>query len=182
MVFCVTCYFIASSVLNVVASTEPSTAQVYSFVKRTADEHVRYKNWDSASRYYKQLAESDPLNPGAQISYAFGLTQQIGVFIKRIGQARSEEEKRELQNQLQPLLDEALLAYEDSLPFKQCRNYARMQLALLNGYRGEKELAKAYLAKAIEDGHDMRGIYTRLRYYRCEDIVEDPEVQRLLRR
>lgn len=173
----VTVFFVVSSVLNLMASTESTKEHAFSFVRRTANKHYEDKEYDSAARYFKQLAESDPLNSGAQIMYAHCLSLQIVNRLQRISLDNSSEQNDRLESDAKVLVKEAIDAYEDYLQFKELRNSARFQLSLLNGFLGDQETSVDYLLMALEDGGRFNEIRARFNTYRCSAVLSDDRIR-----
>ena len=173
----VTVFFVVSSVLNLMASTETTKEHAFSFVRRTANKHYDNKEFDLAARYFKQLADSDPLNSGAQIMYAHCLSLQIINRLQGIRFSNPNVEDQRLRDEATVLAKEAMTAYKDYLHFKELRNAARFQLSLLNGFLGEHDVAVDYLLMGLEDGGRLSEIQSRYRTYQCYDVLRDERVQ-----
>lgn len=173
-------YFVASSVLNLVASTEVEKDHAFSFVKRTADTHWKNQEWEDAGRYYQQLAESDPLNTGAQITYAYSLSLRIHVLLEILKAEDADSSAAEkTRAEIDELVELAMTAYDKSLDSKQFRNLSRLQISLLLGFKGEVEQSVDYLEMALKDGRNWRGIERAFAFYECEEVLESPRIQAL---
>jgi tetratricopeptide (TPR) repeat protein len=149
-------YWSIAASLKGLAVVEKIVDHEFSLDRRLADEHFNNKNWTEAGRHFRSLTESDPANGGAQVSYAFCLTQQMEPLLNRLRREFRMETPDPLiidqaMNEIRPLAIEAIPAYERTLEFIQFRNFARWRLALLHGLLGDADAAIKYLKLARRD-------------------------------
>ncbi len=176
-------YFVASATLNALAAKENTTAPVFSDTKNDAELHYQNKRWKAAGQSFKQLIEKDPLNPGAHVNYAVALHFQLKNAIDRAKKKQGDSSERSVDPAVKEIADAVIEADRACLPFKKYRNISRFRLALVYGYIGETESAKEFLILALRDGLNPRKFQhfiANFRFYECEEILEDPEVDNLL--
>ena len=168
-------FFGITAVLNLIGAKEELKKHEFSYLKRTADQHWQDKNWKEAARYYKELADSDELNSGAQLAYAWNLSQQITSAIRK---ARHEE-LAELPESAKELIREAVTAYRETIHSTQFRNISRVQLGWLHGLLGQNEQAIPYIVAAIEDGYQVKNLRNDFSH---RSLMDDPRVQEAVRK
>ena len=174
--------FGVTSTINLIASLDDNEQHEFSFVKRTADEHWGDKNYEAAGHYYKQLVESDPLNGSAHAAFSHSMKMQIEVCLRRLRRALNERDEAtivELRTQLEQLTTDAAKAYKNALAFPQFRNYSRINLALLEGYAGNLDVAVEYVVKFVDDGGELTKHVKIFDLYQCSDVLEQPQTSSL---
>lgn len=159
-----------TSIINLMAATDEVAQHEFSFLKRTGDQHWNDKNSKEAARYYKELAEKDEFNVGAQLAYAWNLLQQIPAEIRKDntgdGQVKSAE--------TEALVREAIAAFEKTKKSTQFRNISRVQLCYLHGLLGETEASIPYIVLALGEGYPLRNLRT---HDINSEVMSDPRVK-----
>ena len=171
-----------TSVINLLAESGTNQQQEFSYIKRTADQHWDNDEFETAGRYYKELALADPHNGGAWYRYSQVANENVYNLTKKLQSTTDSEEVENLEAEIGVKAQEAIDAFEHTVKFTQFRNTSRFWLGLLYGATDRPEEGMEHLRDAIRDGWRPKSSRASRLFiqYGCESMMEEPELSELL--
>lgn len=156
----------------------------FSRTRKRADQAVERRDWNSASLDFEKLAQDDPYNGHARFRTADSYSRQRNLVLNKLRESidsRSEEERKEMRDQINDLGAKAKENYIEAKKFARFREESLLHIAAIDAYHNRNQEALDALAEFVDYGYFTNGLtqYRSFGYggdkYTSAAAVFDPE-------